>query len=514
MLLLSQLAASPRADVAGAVETGAGAPQRCYASATDPTGCPCLPGRGTPCAHRVAERRRRPPPGAAPGETELAASCGTPVLAASAGTVQVVRDDRAAGPWKIGVRRASPATTMWYSHVRRPLVRTGTSVLVGQPIAEVGDLGRVDACRLGLALTVGTGAAAKSVDVLPWLTSHGAAVAEPKKPAKKDKKQKKGPKGDGPDLPDVVAATTFRAATFNVLGSHLTDPGGDKASYDSGPSRMARGLSVLEASGVSVVAFQEFETPQANAVLADGDWSLQRATPNNRFRNGNAGGNAIAWRRDTWSLVSTGEFTVPWQVTLHMPTVTLRNIDTGAELTVIGVHNPASTDKQGDQQRARNVARGIELSLGPLGALGRTEHTGAARRGHERAGRGVLQLHRRWPAGFVRGRQHRRRLPRPGVRRRGLDLRHPGPRLRLLAGEPADPGVDQRPPAGRRAGRDPGAHLRLRAPTRSGAGASGQPRSEPSSSGEGRRRPVSSSRRSSATSSASVRVFSSSRPSS
>jgi hypothetical protein len=364
VLLLSQLAASRRLDVAGAVETGAEAPQRCYASATDPNGLPLPAGSGY--AVRAPGRGGTATPAAQgdPGETEFAASCGTPVLAASAGTVQVVRDDRAAGPWKIGVRRASPATTMWYSHVRRPLVRTGSSVLVGQPVAEVGDLGRVDGCRVGLAITVGTGPDARSVDVLPWLTSHGAAVAEPKKPAKKDKKndKKKGTKGGGPDLPDVVAATTFRAATFNVLGSHLSDPGGDKASYDSGPSRMARGLSVLEASGVSVVAFQEFETPQANAVLADGDWSLQRATPNNRFRNGNAGGNAIAWRRDTWSLVSTGEFTVPWQVTLHMPTVTLRHVDTGAELTVIGVHNPASTDKQGDQQRARDVARGIELS--------------------------------------------------------------------------------------------------------------------------------------------------------
>ena len=172
-------------------------------------------------------------------------------------------------------------------------------------------------------------------------------------------------------VPQVVPATQFRAATFNVLGSHLTDPGGEKASYDSGPSRMARALRLLEASGDSVVTLQEFETPAANAVLADGDWGLHRATPNNHFRNGNAGGNAIAWRRDTWSLVSTGEFTVPWQVTLHMPVVTLRHVGTGAEITVIGVHNPASTSRQGNQQRARDRVVVDDVRLEVQQGLGR-----------------------------------------------------------------------------------------------------------------------------------------------
>jgi hypothetical protein len=121
-------------------------------------------------------------------------------------------------------------------------------------------------------------------------------------------------------------------------------------------------MSDLEASEASIVVVNEFESPQAQVVESDGDWALHRATPNNTMRDGNSGGNAIAWRKDTWKLATEpDEFTVAWQVTLHMPVVTLQNVQTGALVTVVGVHNPASTDKQGNQAGARTHARDIEL---------------------------------------------------------------------------------------------------------------------------------------------------------
>jgi hypothetical protein len=125
---------------------------------------------------------------------------------------------------------------------------------------------------------------------------------------------------------------------------------------------MVGGLAKIEASGASVVVLNEFESPPASVVASDGDWELHRATPNNRFRDGNSSGNGIAWRRDTWTAVGVGEFTVPWKVTLHMPVVTLQHRNTGARVTVIGVHNPASTSKAGNQSGARAVARRIELA--------------------------------------------------------------------------------------------------------------------------------------------------------
>ena len=42
--------------------------------------------------------------------------------------------------------------------------------------------------------------------------------------------------------------------------------------------------------------------------------------------------------------------------------MTLENLDTGALIRVIGVHNPASTAKAGNQQGARNTARAIEIA--------------------------------------------------------------------------------------------------------------------------------------------------------
>jgi endonuclease/exonuclease/phosphatase family metal-dependent hydrolase len=165
-----------------------------------------------------------------------------------------------------------------------------------------------------------------------------------------------------PSGPEPTAPTAFRIASFNVLGSHLTASGGGKPGFGPGPVRMARGLAKIEASGASVVVLNEFESQAASVVEADGDWELHRATPNNRFRDGNTNGNAIAWRSDTWSEVAADEFTVPWQVTLHMPVVTLEHRGTGARITVVGVHNPASTPKAGNQSGARVVARRTELA--------------------------------------------------------------------------------------------------------------------------------------------------------
>jgi endonuclease/exonuclease/phosphatase family metal-dependent hydrolase len=125
---------------------------------------------------------------------------------------------------------------------------------------------------------------------------------------------------------------------------------------------MARGLARIEASGASVMVFNEFEDPAAAVVSADGDWQLHRATPNNRLRDGSTNGNAVAWRSDTWTEVAASEFTVPWKITLHLPVVTLEHRATGARVTVVGVHNPATTAKAGNQAGARGTARQVELA--------------------------------------------------------------------------------------------------------------------------------------------------------
>ena len=323
------------------VSAGGRAPSRCYASASDVSALPLPPGTSfevkAPKKHKQVEQVEPP----LERETLFEASCGTPVVAATAGTVTVTQDNSVAGPWLISVR-SSDNIVSWYSHVQNPRVGDGDTVLVGQPLAEIGDLGKVETCALGLSIqSRGVQGDPKELDPVEFLTRRGAAV---------------------PDGPVVIPETGFRIATYNVLGYHLTAPGGGRPGWGNGASRVAAGKAKIEAAGVDILVLNEFEDPQAAVFTNDPEWELYRADANNTFRNGNSNGNAIAWKRSDWKLVETSEFLVPYKTTLHMPVVTLEHLDTGAVIRVIGVHNPASTPQAGNQQGARNTARAIEIA--------------------------------------------------------------------------------------------------------------------------------------------------------
>jgi len=339
------------------LEIGAGAERICRPRADAPRGFPLPAGSGwtveaTPAPRTSQDDRDGGTDGGGgsvgggrgaskpPSPVLVTSECGTPVLAASSGVVTVSRDRRAAGPWLVEVTRDGVTTT--YSHVGRPTVTSGRPVLVGDQLATVGDFGDVSACALGFSVRTAEGVLS-AAESERWLRPVPLAPARPRGPV---------------DTSRETAA--FRMATYNVLGTHLTAPGGSRPGFAPGTTRMARGLGLLEASGASVVAFQEFESPAAGVVSADGDWGLFRATPNDRFAGGSTGGNAIAWRTDTWELLDSSEFTVPYRYPLHMPVVHLKNRDTGGEVYVVGVHNPASTAKQGDQSGARAAARAEE----------------------------------------------------------------------------------------------------------------------------------------------------------
>jgi hypothetical protein len=331
------------------VSAGGRAPSHCYPAASDVSALPLPPGTSfevtspkvaTPAADATppSDAAVVPPP---ERETLFKAACGTLVVAATAGTVTVTQDNAAAGPWLISVRSAEGVIT-WYSHVQNPKVGDGDTVLVGQPLAEIGDLGDVETCALGISIqSVNANGKTKELDPVDYLTALGAAV---------------------PDGPTVIPETSFRIATYNVLGFHLTAPGGGRPGWGNGASRVAAGKAKVEAAGVDILILNEFESPQAAVFENDPEWTLHRATANNTFRDGNYNGNAIAWKTEDWKLVEETEFLVPYKTTLHMPVLTLENLDTGALIRVIGVHNPASTARAGNQQSARNNARAIEIA--------------------------------------------------------------------------------------------------------------------------------------------------------
>ena len=63
--------------------------------------------------------------------TDLSAPCGTPVRAASAGTVIIERDQSWAGPWLVQVSTGEGRLTTWYAHMQTVGVTDGQLVRAG-----------------------------------------------------------------------------------------------------------------------------------------------------------------------------------------------------------------------------------------------------------------------------------------------------------------------------------------------------------------------------------------------
>ncbi|MDN5894631.1 MAG: endonuclease/exonuclease/phosphatase family protein [Nocardioides sp.] len=363
--LLGILAADSIIDPVTAVSTGARSGKRCAPVSADGIGLP-LPA-GT--SYRVLPNRSRKPAedpaSLGRGGAEFRAWCGTPVLAAIPGAVVVKSQTAsAAGPWRVGIRNEAAGVTVSYHHVTEPTVTEGQSVGAGTPLASVADFGSQHGCSLGVGIwerpaegKSGRQKPEHPVNTMAWLRTNATpdAVLVPEEEPRRKKSRKKNRKKSIPE-------TTFRVASYNVLGSHLTGPGASKSHFGPGPERMRAGISVLESSAVDIVALNEFEGPQAAVVAADPDWKVVRATGNSPLRGGDFNGNAIAWRADRWKLEAIEqEVVIPWQVTLHMPVLRLSNVKTGRQVLVMAVHNPASTRRQGNQQGARDAARSAEL---------------------------------------------------------------------------------------------------------------------------------------------------------
>jgi exonuclease III len=101
--------------------------------------------------------------------TDFSASCGTPVLAATAGTVTVRTDQSWSGPWLVEISSGAGGVETWYAHMQRVDVRTGDRVRPGQPIGEVGTEGNSTGCHLHFEVRPGGG---DPVDPTQWLSGN------------------------------------------------------------------------------------------------------------------------------------------------------------------------------------------------------------------------------------------------------------------------------------------------------------------------------------------------------
>jgi peptidase M23-like protein len=80
--------------------------------------------------------------------TDFSVPCGTPVLAAHAGTVEIDTTQTWAGPALVKVTTGPDSLTTWYAHLQTVTVSRGQHVSAGQVIGAAGEEGNTSGCHL------------------------------------------------------------------------------------------------------------------------------------------------------------------------------------------------------------------------------------------------------------------------------------------------------------------------------------------------------------------------------
>jgi len=111
--------------------------------------------------------------------TDFSVPCGTPVLAAHAGTIEIDTSQSWAGRWLVKVTMGPGQLTTWYAHMQKVLVSPGELVQPGQQIGEVGAEGNATGCHLHFEVHLKGGSiyGPDNVDPTPWLAANVGRVA-------------------------------------------------------------------------------------------------------------------------------------------------------------------------------------------------------------------------------------------------------------------------------------------------------------------------------------------------
>lgn len=207
--------------------------------------------------------------------TDFAVSCGTPVLASTAGTIEVENGPAWFGTWLVKVVTGPDSVATWYAHMQRLTVRPGDHVTAGQQIGEAGAVGNTTGCHLHFEVHLRNGSlyGLDNTDPSAWLATHVG----------------------------TEDAATTRVASFNVLGATHTQPGGNSGNHLDATLRMRLTVQALIDHQIDIVALQEFQPPQETAFreLTADTWAHY---PDSGGRPGAA--NVVAWRTDQWGLVA------------------------------------------------------------------------------------------------------------------------------------------------------------------------------------------------------------------
>jgi murein DD-endopeptidase MepM/ murein hydrolase activator NlpD len=105
--------------------------------------------------------------------TDFAVPCGTPVIAASEGRVEIDTHQPWAGRWLVKIVTGSTSLATWYAHMQSLTVHPGQLVHAGEGLGEAGDLGNATGCHLHFEVHLHNGAiyGRDNVDPSRWLAS-------------------------------------------------------------------------------------------------------------------------------------------------------------------------------------------------------------------------------------------------------------------------------------------------------------------------------------------------------
>lgn len=157
----------------------------------------------------------------------------------------------------------------------------------------------------------------------------------------------------------TIDSFSFTLASFNLLGHSHTVNGG--RGLPPSVVRTPLAVNALRNNSVDLVGLQEFQAPQMARfmALAGGEYGVYPPASAGVMMHANA----VAWRKDTFTLVEQRTFGIPYFFgqTRQMPVVQLEHNATGQRLWLLNVHNPANA--HGNAAHWRSQATQIEVNL-------------------------------------------------------------------------------------------------------------------------------------------------------
>jgi len=109
--------------------------------------------------------------------TDFSVPCGTPVLAASAGRIEIDTNQPWAGRWLVKVVTGPTTLATWYAHMQSLKVVPGQLVRPGEELGKSGALGNATGCHLHFEVHLhnGTIYGPDNVDPSRWLATAASA---------------------------------------------------------------------------------------------------------------------------------------------------------------------------------------------------------------------------------------------------------------------------------------------------------------------------------------------------